>query len=108
ERIAQVTTAAGASRRVYLVAEKITASFERLPAEWPVHGETGYHFANVVNRLLVDAASKGRMGRAYRSFIGEPRQWPDVAYECQHRVLRMSLASELNTAANLLAGIAHA
>ena len=107
ERIAQATAAAGASHPVYLVAEKITASFERLPAEWPVHGETGYHFANVVNRLLVDAASKGRMGRAYRSFIGEPRQWPDVAYACQHRVLRMSLASELNTAANLLARIAH-
>jgi len=107
-RIAQVTAGAGASRAIYLVAEKITASFERLPADWPLHGETGYHFANVVNRLLVDTASKGRMGRTYRSFIGEPRQWPDIAYECQHRVLRKSLASELSTAANLLAGIAHA
>ena len=106
DRIAQTTTAAGGSRAIYLVVEKITASFERLPADWPVQGETGYHFANVVNRLLVDAASKGRMGRTYRSFIGEPRQWPDIAYDCQHRVLRMSLASELNTAANLLARIA--
>ena len=106
-RIAQAPPAAGRSRSVYLVAEKITASFERLPANWPLHGESGYHFANVVNRLLVDSASKGRMARIYRSFIGEPRQWPDVAYECQHRVLRKSLASELNTAANLLARIAH-
>ncbi|MDE2264075.1 MAG: malto-oligosyltrehalose synthase [Gammaproteobacteria bacterium] len=106
ERIAQATAAAGASRPVYLVVEKITASFERLPADWPLHGETGYHFANVVNRLLVDAGSKGRMSRIYRSFIGEPRQWSDVTYECQHRVLRKSLASELNTAANLLARIA--
>jgi (1->4)-alpha-D-glucan 1-alpha-D-glucosylmutase len=108
-RIAQATAAAGtAGRCVYLVVEKITASFERLPAGWPVHGETGYHFANVVNRLLVDAGSKGRLGRIYRSFIGEPRQWPDVAYECQHRALRKSLASELTTAANLLARIARA
>jgi malto-oligosyltrehalose synthase len=106
-RIAQATAAAGASHYVYLVAEKITASFERLPADWPLHGETGYHFANVVNRLLVDTASKGRMGRIYRSFVGEPRQWSDIAYECQHRVLRKSLASELTTAANLLARIAH-
>lgn len=105
-RIAQATAAAGSSRAVYLVVEKITASFEHLPPDWPVHGETGYHFANVVNRLLVDAASKGRMGRIYRSFIGEPRHWPDVTYQCQQRVLRMSLASELNTAANLLARIA--
>jgi len=106
-RIAHVTAAAGAGRSVYLVAEKITASFERLPADWPLDGETGYHFANVVNRLLVDTGSKGRMDRTYRSFIGEPRQWPDVTYECQHRVLRMSLASELSKAANLLARIAH-
>ncbi|HEY6515307.1 MAG TPA: malto-oligosyltrehalose synthase [Steroidobacteraceae bacterium] len=105
-RIAQATAATGASRRVYLVAEKITASFERLPADWPLHGETGYHFANVVNRLLVDTGSKTRMGRTYRSFIGEPRQWPDVAYDCQHRVLRKSLASELSTAANILVRIA--
>jgi (1->4)-alpha-D-glucan 1-alpha-D-glucosylmutase len=105
-RIAQATAAAGAGRSVYLVAEKITASFERLPADWPLHGETGYHFANVVNRLLVDTGSKSRMTRIYRAFIGEPRQWPDTAYECQHRVLRKSLASELNTAANLLARIA--
>jgi len=107
ERIARVTAAAGASRTIYLVAEKITASFERLPSDWPLNGDTGYHFANVLNRLLVDTGSKGRMGRTYRAFIGEPRQWPDVAYECQHRVLRKSLASELNTAANLLARIAH-
>ena len=105
-RIAQVMAAAGAGRPIYLVAEKITASFERLPADWPLHGETGYHFANVVNRLLVDTGGRGRMGRVYRSFIGEPRQWPDITYECQHRVLRKSLASELTTAANLLARIA--
>jgi len=106
-RIAQATASGGGSRPVYLVAEKITASFERLPADWPLDGETGYHFANVVNRLLIDTAGRARMSRAYRSFIGEPRQWQDITYECQHRVLRKSLASELNTAANLLARIAH-
>ncbi|MGH8200587.1 MAG: malto-oligosyltrehalose synthase [Steroidobacteraceae bacterium] len=105
-RIAQATAATGASRRVYLLAEKITASFEHLPADWPLHGETGYHFANVVNRLLVDTASKSRMDRTYRSFIGEPRHWADMVYDCQHRVLRKSLASELTTAANILARIA--
>lgn len=105
-RIAEVTEAAGGGA-IYLVAEKITASFERLPQDWPVDGETGYHFANVVNRILVDAGSRARMSRVYRTFVGEPRQWSDIAYECQHLVLRRSLASELNTAANLLARIAH-
>ncbi len=90
---------------IYLVVEKITASFEHLPPDWPVHGETGYHFANVANRMLVDAATRVRMDRVYRGFIDENLEWPNVAYECQHLVLRRSLASELNVVANRLARI---
>ncbi|MGH8295798.1 MAG: malto-oligosyltrehalose synthase [Steroidobacteraceae bacterium] len=105
ERVSQVRGAAGGGP-VYVVVEKITASFERLPPQWPVDGETGYHFANVVNRLLIDAGSKARLSRIYRSFVGEARQWADIAYECQHLVLRKTLASELYTAASLLARIA--
>ena len=104
-RVGEVTVNA-AIRPIYLVVEKITASFEHLPPDWPVHGETGYHFANVVNRMLVDAATRTRMDRVYRGFIDENLEWPNVAYECQHLVLRRSLASELNVVANRLARIA--
>src|SRR5207253_2317266 len=88
--------------------EKITASFEHLPDDWPVHGETGYRFANVVNRMLVDSATRTRMDRAYRQFIDEPLEWREVAYQSQQLVLRRSLASELNVATNLLARLARA
>lgn len=93
-------------RPPYLVVEKITASFERLPAQWPVHGETGYRFANAVNRLLVDSAGRARLDRLYRRVLGEPLQWSDVAYEGQRLVLRKSLFSELNAVANRLTRIA--
>jgi (1->4)-alpha-D-glucan 1-alpha-D-glucosylmutase len=93
---------------IYLVAEKITASFEHMPATWPVHGETGYHFANVVNRLLVDAATKARMDRVYHSFIDQTLEWSNVAYDAQHMVLRRSLASELGVVTNMLTRIAQA
>jgi (1->4)-alpha-D-glucan 1-alpha-D-glucosylmutase len=46
------------------------------------------------------------MDRVYRGFIDENLEWPNVAYECQHLVLRRSLASELNVVANRLARIA--
>jgi (1->4)-alpha-D-glucan 1-alpha-D-glucosylmutase len=105
-RIAEVRGCGGETLPVYLVVEKITASFERLPGQWPVHGATGYHFANVLNRLLVDAGSRERMDRTYRRFCGEPLNWGNIAYECQHLVLRRSLPSELNMVANLLAHIA--
>jgi len=93
-------------RALYLVVEKITASFEHLPADWPVHGETGYHFLNVVNRMLIDSATRVRMDRVYRGVTGESLEWRDVAYQCQQLVLRRSLASELNVATNQLVRIA--
>ena len=105
KRVADVTSST-AALPIYLVVEKITASFEHLPADWPVHGETGYHFANVVNRMLVDAATRTRMDRVYRGFVAEPIEWQSVAYECQHLVLRRLLASELNVVANRLTRIA--
>ena len=107
KRVAQVTSRS-AARPIYLIVEKITASFEHLPPDWPVHGESGYHFLNVVNRMLVDPATRARMDRVYRDFLGEPLDWPTVAYECQHLVLRRSLASELNVVTNQLARIAEA
>lgn len=93
---------------IYLVAEKITASFEHMPQTWPVHGETGYHFANVINRLLVDAATKARMDRVYHAFIEQSLEWANVAYDAQHMILRRSLASELSVVANVLSRIAQA
>ncbi len=93
---------------IYLVAEKITASFEHIPPTWPVHGETGYHFANVVNRLLVDAATRTRMDRLYHTFIEQSLEWANVAYDAQHMILRRSLASELSVVATILTRIAQA
>jgi len=105
KRIGEVTGRSG-TRPLYLVVEKITASFEHLPAEWPVHGDTGYHFLNVVNRMLIDTATRARMDRVYRGVSDETLTWRDVAYACQQLVLRRSLASELNVATNQLARIA--
>ena len=104
-RIAEVTGNPW-PRALYLVVEKITASFEHLPDDWPVHGETGYHFMNVVNRMLIDSATRTRMDRVYRTVTGESLEWRNIAYECQQLVLRRSLASELNVATNHLARIA--
>jgi (1->4)-alpha-D-glucan 1-alpha-D-glucosylmutase len=99
-------TGKDSQRALYLVVEKISLSFEHLPDDWPVHGETGYHFANIVNRMLIDAATRTRMDRVYRALSGEAQEWRDVAYECQQLILRRSLASELNVATNQLARIA--
>src|SRR6185312_7251694 len=95
-------------RGLSLLVATITASFEPLPPSWPVHGTTGYNFANVVNGLFVDSRAKGRLDRAYQSFIIDYVEWPDVAYDSKGLVLRTALASELNVLANQLARIAQA
>jgi (1->4)-alpha-D-glucan 1-alpha-D-glucosylmutase len=94
------------NRDLYLLVEKITASFERLPPSWPVHGTTGYNFANLVNGLFVESRAKSRLDRVYRSFIGEYLEWMDTAHDSKILVLRTSLAAELNVLANQLARIA--
>lgn len=96
------------SAPVYLVIEKIAAPYERLPESWPVHGTTGYDFANLVNGLFIDGASKNALDRLWRSHTGEGAPWPEVAYECKRLILRTALASELTVLANALARIAQA
>ena len=91
---------------LYLLVEKITASFERLPQSWRVHGTTGYNFTNVVNGLFVDSRAKTRLDRVYRAFIGDYLEWADTAFDSKVLVLRTSLAAELNVLANQLARIA--
>ena len=60
--------AADASGRVvYLVVEKILGPDEQLPADWPVHGTTGYEFASVVNNLFVDGRHERAMDDIYQS-----------------------------------------
>jgi (1->4)-alpha-D-glucan 1-alpha-D-glucosylmutase len=92
----------------YIVAEKITAPFEDLPAAWPVQGSTGYRFANVVNGLFVDPGARTRLERVYRAFVREAPVWRDVAYEAKRLIVGTSLASELNVLANQLTRLARA
>ena len=53
-------------RALYLVVEKILAEHEMLPEAWPVHGDTGYRFAGLVNGLFVDGAREQEVDELYR------------------------------------------
>ena len=67
----------------YVVIEKILSGAERLPAEWPVCGTTGYDFANLVNGVFVDPAAAMRLERTYRTFIVDEINVDDLAYRCR-------------------------
>ena len=93
---------------LYLVLEKIMAEHEWLPADWPIHGATGYRFANLANNLFVDAAAEKKMTRIYADFIGERIDFDELVYQSKKLIMRSALASELNVLANKLARIASA
>src|SRR5262245_23064733 len=54
--------------RFYIVVEKILGAGEALPADWPVHGTTGYEFAAVVNNLFIDRRNERAFSDIYQRF----------------------------------------
>lgn len=99
----------GDSPPLYLVIEKILAEHEQLPSDWPIHGATGYRFANLANNLFVDTAAERRMTRIYADFIGasaERGEFESLVHQTKQVIMDTALSSELNVLANRLARIA--
>jgi (1->4)-alpha-D-glucan 1-alpha-D-glucosylmutase len=93
-------------RPLYVVAEKVLARGERLPAGWAIHGTTGYEFLNLVNGLFVDGASARAMTAAYARFTGERAAWADLVYASKQLVVETAMASELEVLGHALARLA--
>ena len=78
------------------LSKKILTRDERLPADWPVAGTTGYDFLNQANGLFVDAANEQRFTDLYREFTGFSETFEDAARAGKKKVLRSSFLSELD------------
>ncbi len=79
----------------YLVVEKVLLGPERLREGWPIHGTTGYTFANLVTGILVDRAHFRVMDRIYRGYSGRSISYADEVYDKKRLIMRVSLASEM-------------
>src|SRR5712671_3312203 len=90
----------------WIVIEKIVAGHETLPADWPVHGTTGYRFANLLTGLFVDAAAQPRFDRIHQRFTGERRSFEEIAAESRMLIMNTTLAAELNMLATRITRIA--
>ncbi len=96
------------AKPLYVLVEKILASYEHLPEDWPVFGTTGYEFTNLVNGLFVHAPSERAFDRIYRRFSGREGGFDELLYERKKLIMRVSLSSELHVLANRLSRIAEA
>lgn len=87
---------------LYLIVEKILADFEHLPSNWPVHGTTGYDFANNLNGLFVNGAGKQAMNSIYHRFIGSRMNFDTILYTGKKLIIKTAMSGELNVLATML------
>ena len=88
-------------RAIYMIVEKILTGNEMLPKDWPVHGTTGYDFANQVTQLLVDSSAESEITNTFRKFIGHSLHFGHLTYAKKRQVMRLALANDVAVLGNL-------
>ncbi|HZR21990.1 MAG TPA: malto-oligosyltrehalose synthase [Vicinamibacterales bacterium] len=84
----------------FIVVEKILATGEQLPREWPIAGTTGYEFASVVNNLFVDRRNEKALDEIYRRFTRDrrgPQTFADLAYRSKKEILHQTMSGDINS-----------
>src|SRR6202011_5570236 len=89
-------------RAVYMIVEKILTAVETLRKDWPVHGTTGYDFANQVTQLLVDSSAEKEITKTFHRFLGHSLHFGHLAYAKKLLVMRLALANDVNVLGNMV------
>ncbi|RYH24592.1 MAG: 4-alpha-glucanotransferase, partial [Alcaligenaceae bacterium] len=95
-------------RALYVLVEKIMADHEPLPANWRVHGGTGYRFSTLVNGLFVDAEAQADFDAQYAEFTGDTQVFDEAGYECKRLIIQTALACDLHWLVDTLSQITRA
>jgi (1->4)-alpha-D-glucan 1-alpha-D-glucosylmutase len=86
-------------RPLYVVVEKILQGDEGLRPDWPIHGTTGYEFANALTRLFVDPAGGAPFNRIYQGWTKQKTPFSEIVFQKKFLILQVSLSSELHVLA---------
>jgi (1->4)-alpha-D-glucan 1-alpha-D-glucosylmutase len=89
-------------RALYMIVEKILTGGEGLRKDWPVHGTTGYDFANQVTQLLIDSSAETEMTKTFHRFLGHSLHFGHLAYAKKLLVMRLALANDVNVLGNMV------
>ncbi len=91
----------------WVCTEKILSSGERLPADWPCAGTTGYDSLGAVGGLFLDPAGAQPLATGYADFTGGPAAFAGVAETAKRAEAGQSLAAEVARLARLVSETAH-
>ena len=83
--------------------EKIVEGEERLPAGWPVLGETGYAVMAWLDGVFVDRGAEGPLTDLYREVTGDARAFEDVVQVAKREVMAGAFAHEFGELAGQVA-----
>jgi (1->4)-alpha-D-glucan 1-alpha-D-glucosylmutase len=84
-------------RPLFIVVEKILGPDETLPADWPVHGTTGYEFSAAVNALFVDPRNERAMDDIYARFIRRRLSFTETAYQSKKQIFHETMSGDINS-----------
>ncbi|HVC40657.1 MAG TPA: malto-oligosyltrehalose synthase [Candidatus Saccharimonadales bacterium] len=79
----------------WLVAEKILATEESLPEDWPIDGTTGYEFGALATSLLVHPEGLSALSDLYREFTGDAGDFATHSHRARLQVFGDLLSAEL-------------
>ncbi len=82
--------------QAWLLVEKILATGERIPKEWPVSGTTGYDFLNLVGGLFIEPEGAREIADFYREFTGDRAEFAEVARSKKRLILQELLAPDVS------------
>ncbi|WP_206240776.1 malto-oligosyltrehalose synthase [Novosphingobium terrae] len=102
----QALVKAGDGREPYIVVEKILATEEQLPPEWPVQGTTGYDFMREVSALLHDAAGMTQLSMLWARSSGRPADFAQEALQGRRDMLSWQFEGQLNACLDSLEELA--
>ncbi|MGH2862219.1 MAG: malto-oligosyltrehalose synthase, partial [Solirubrobacteraceae bacterium] len=83
----------GGARHVWV--EKILASSERLPGDWPVSGTVGYEFLNEALGLFVDPAGEAPLTALWNELSGDQRPFGAYALQAKLEQARTTFMPEV-------------
>ena len=86
----------------YIVGEKILIRDERMPEDWPIFSTTGYVFLNTLNGIFVRTDHAKAFDDIYSRFTKHKVNFQDLVYEKKKLIMRVAMASEINTLGHYL------
>ncbi len=92
----------------YVVVEKILHTGERLPADWPVEGTTGYDFMDEVAGVLHNPAAATALAAIWQEATNERASYAAQLEAARRQILREGFGAEMQTATRSLHALARA